>query len=127
MSQIDALLLKAKENVNRATLLLNEELTEIAPARAYYAMFCIAEALLFTRGLVYSSHSAVIAAYGKEFARPALLDPVHRRHLLDAFEARQLGDYGVDSKISREQVERNLGWAVAFLGEASEFIAQGAD
>jgi uncharacterized protein (UPF0332 family) len=124
MSQIDALLLKAQDNLEAARLLLEEELNEIAASRAYYAMFYTAEALLFTRGLVFSSHSAVIAAYGKEFAKPGLLNPEHHRHLLDAFEARQLGDYGVDTPIPKEQVEMILSWAERFLEEGSIFLAQ---
>jgi len=33
------------------------------------------ETLLLSKGLTFSSHSAVIAAYGKGFAKTGLLDP----------------------------------------------------
>ncbi|MGW8249940.1 MAG: HEPN domain-containing protein [Anaerolineales bacterium] len=124
MSQVETLLLKARDNLDAARLLLGEDLTEIAASRAYYAMFYVAEALLFARGLVFSSHSAVLAAYGKEFAKPGLLNPEHHRHLLDAFEARQLGDYGLDTHIPKEQVQMILSWAEGFSEEASKFLAQ---
>jgi hypothetical protein len=49
--------------------------------------------------------SAVISAYGQDFARTRVLDPRFHRALLTAFSQRQLGDYAVDSvchrKISR--------------------------
>jgi uncharacterized protein (UPF0332 family) len=40
-----------------------------AASRAYYAMFSAARALLLSQGLDFSSHSAVIAAFGQHFAK----------------------------------------------------------
>lgn len=40
-----------------------------AADRAYYAMFYVVKALLTERGLEHSSHGAVHAAYGQEFAK----------------------------------------------------------
>jgi uncharacterized protein (UPF0332 family) len=42
---------------------------DFAASRAYYSLFYIASALLLSRGLSFSSHSGVIANFGKEFAR----------------------------------------------------------
>ncbi len=66
---------KAHENIAAAEVLLQENFPEIAASRAYYAMFYIAEILLFSKGLTFSSHSAVISAFGKEFAKTGLLIP----------------------------------------------------
>jgi uncharacterized protein (UPF0332 family) len=63
------LLEKAKENIKAAELLLSQGFEEISASRAYYAMFYLAEALLHSRDLSFSSHSAVIAAFGKEFLK----------------------------------------------------------
>jgi uncharacterized protein (UPF0332 family) len=78
-------------------------------------MFYAAEALLLDRGLSYSSHSAVIAAFGREFAKTQVLDPKLHRYLLDAQDIRNLGDYGVGSSVSVEQSERLCCWAKEFL------------
>ena len=59
---------KARDNLAAAQLLQRERFWDICASRAYYAMFYTAEALLLERGLAYSSHSAVIAAFGREFA-----------------------------------------------------------
>jgi len=64
MAQIN----KAQESLSAAELLLDQGYGEFAASRAYYAMFYIAEALLASRGQSYSSHAAVQAAYGREFA-----------------------------------------------------------
>jgi uncharacterized protein (UPF0332 family) len=53
MSQIDALLQKAEENINAAELLLQQGYFDISASRSYYAMFYLAQALLFSRGLCF--------------------------------------------------------------------------
>jgi len=110
MSQQDFYLRKAAQNLAAAELLLQSGFDDIAASRAYYAMFYVAEALLFTKGMAFSSHSAVIAAYGKEFARTGLLKPEHHKHLRDAFQARQVGDYGVEKEVSSSKVAELIGW-----------------
>lgn len=66
---------KAKDNLEAAELLIEEGFIDIAASRAYYAMFYLPEVLLMRKGLSYSSHSAVIAAFGKEFAKTGELSP----------------------------------------------------
>lgn len=53
------LLLKAARAIRAAELLLREGDPDFASARAYYAMFYAAEALLFERGLQFRKHGAV--------------------------------------------------------------------
>ena len=67
-----------------------------AAGRVYYAMFYIAEALLYDQDLEFSKHSAVHAAYGKHFAKTGVLEPKFHRWLLDAFNTRIQTDYGFD-------------------------------
>jgi uncharacterized protein (UPF0332 family) len=122
MNQVSALLDKSRNNLQAATLLRNEELYEIAASRAYYAMFYTAEALLLSQGLAFSSHSAVIAAYGKEFAKTGRIDPEHHRRLIDAFEARQISDYGIETGIFREQADKVINWAEDFIQAGELFL-----
>ena len=82
--EVRALLDKAAENLAAARLLWSNGSVEISASRTYYAMFYVAEALLLARDLVYSSHAAVVAAYGREFAKTQLLDARFHRHLIDA-------------------------------------------
>jgi uncharacterized protein (UPF0332 family) len=64
--QIKVILDKAGSSLEASKLLARQGYLDFAASRAYYAMFYTAEALLLQRGLSFSSHSAVIAAYGKE-------------------------------------------------------------
>jgi uncharacterized protein (UPF0332 family) len=51
-------------------------------------MFYIAEAFLLGEGLTFSSHSAVIAAFGREFAKTKRLPVEYHRYLINAQEKR---------------------------------------
>jgi len=113
---------RAKQNLSAADLLLQEGFNEIAASRANYAMFYLAEALLLTKGLAFSSHSAVISAYGKEFARSEQIKSIHHRHLIDAFETRLVGDYGVEKEITSPKASELIAWGKEFLNDAESFL-----
>ncbi len=84
MNEIDALFERARNSVAAAQNLLRDGFPDYAASRVYYAMFYVAEALLASRGESYSSHSAVIAAFGREFAKTSRLDPKFHRWLISA-------------------------------------------
>jgi len=87
-------------------------------------MFYVAQALLLSRGQSYSSHSAVIAAYGKEFAKTGDLDSRYHRWLLDAQDIRNVGDYGIDEEICSAQCQELTMWAKLFLEAANTHLAE---
>ena len=105
-----------------AALLEREGYLDFAASRLYYAMFYAAEALLLDRELSFSSHSAVIAAFGKEFAKSRVLDPDLHRYLLDAQDLRNFGDYGIGPGVKEVQVQRMARWAQAFLTAAEDIL-----
>jgi uncharacterized protein (UPF0332 family) len=100
---------RAEDSFAAAELLLSEGYPEYAASRAYYGMFYLAEAFLSTRGLAFSSHSAVVAAFGREFAKPELVPQHFHRYLIRAGELRLLADYrgtSIDSDEAQEQIDR---------------------
>jgi uncharacterized protein (UPF0332 family) len=113
--EVQALIEKAHTSLQAAALLQREGYLDFAASRLYYAMFYAAEALLLDYGWAYSSHSAVIAAFGKEFAKTHILDPKLHRYLLDAQDIRNLGDYGVGIGVTEQQSAQLYDWAREFL------------
>lgn len=109
------LLLKARNSVDAARLLLGEEHYDFAASRAYYAMFYVADACLRGRGLKFSRHSAVHAAFGQHFARTGILPANMHRQLIEAAAIRNLGDYEIGPDID-SQTARQL------IADADEFI-----
>jgi uncharacterized protein (UPF0332 family) len=57
------LIQKSSESICAARLLLDNGFPGYAAARAYYAMFYIAEAFLDGEGMSFSKHSAVISCF----------------------------------------------------------------
>lgn len=115
MIKSDPLLVKAKRYLRSAEVLTEDGDLDSAASRLYYAMFYIAEALLGARGLTYSSHHAVISAFGQQFAKTNELDPRFHQSLLAAFSQRQLGDYAVYSGLSHADIANLLKDATDFL------------
>lgn len=122
--EVARLLEKAASSRRAAALLADQDYLDFAASRAYYALFYIAEALLLAEGVSYSSHAAVIAGFGKVFAKPQRLDSRFHRYLIDAQDIRNLSDYGVGIGVSREQVAELLTWCDEFLAAATRFLQQ---
>jgi uncharacterized protein (UPF0332 family) len=116
------LLDKSSHSLRAARLLLEGEELESAISRVYYSMFYVAEALLFERGLAFRKHSAVHAAFGREFAKTRMLDPKYHRWLLKAFEDRLQTDYGIEATVTDEDVETALARAEEFLDQARTLL-----
>lgn len=115
------LLLKARQSLDAAKMLLNENYSDFAASRAYYTMFYIAEAFLEGEGMSFSKHSAVISAFGREFARTNRVPVEFHRFLIEAQELRNAGDYGDFNAVSFEDAEEQISRAEQFLA-----LAEGA-
>ncbi len=117
------LLDKAERAIRAAETLLRENDADFAAGRAYYAMFYAAEALLFERGLQFRKHGAVHGAFGEHLVRSGVLDVRFHRWLLDAFDLRIQGDYGVDALVTDEEARTMIEHAREFLREAQRILA----
>lgn len=118
---------KAWRALRAAELLMKDGYEDFAAGRAYYAMFHAAQALLQEKDLRYRKHSSVHAAFGEHFAKTGLMDPKFHRLLLDAFDERLLGDYGVDAKLDPESVTLRIEQAREFLEAAGRLLEAASD
>lgn len=109
---------QARNSVAAAQLLLDGSFPDYAAARAYYAMFYVAEAFLEGEGLSFSRHSAVIAAFGQNFARTGRVPPEYHRYLIQAQTLRHAGDYGQMHSVSPEQARQQIEVAAKFIALA---------
>jgi uncharacterized protein (UPF0332 family) len=125
MSEIEALLTRARESLAAARNLRRDGFSDFAASRAFYAMFYVAEALLAYSGQSYSSHSAVIAAFGREYAKSGKVDQKFHRWLISAQNFRNVGDYGVEAHVSMEQAGLTCEWAEEFIQVAERLLGEG--
>ena len=122
--EISELLERARLSQKAAANLLRDGFPGFAASRAYYSMFYVAQALLLSKDMSFSSHSAVIAAYGKEFAKTNLLNPEFHRLLLEAQDKRNIGDYGMIGGIDDTEAQEILGWSKKFMKAAEKYFTQ---
>ena len=122
--EVGELLDKAKRSIKTAEKILKDKEFDFAGSRAYYAMFYVAEALLLERGLAFSSHSAIIANFGKEFAKTGILNPKFHNYLIKAQDRRNIGDYAIGSHLTEEEVTEMLTWAKEFLKAGKNYLKQ---
>jgi uncharacterized protein (UPF0332 family) len=120
--EIQKLLDYANESHQASKVLINSGFMGFSAAQSYYTMFYLTEALLLSKGLKFSSHSAVIAAYGKEFSKTNLLEPKFHRRLIVAEERREEGHYGASQNISDEDAFESFQWAEEFMQAVKVYL-----
>lgn len=102
--------------------MLDKSFSNFSAAQSYYTMFYLAEALLYSKGLEFSSHSAVIAAYGKKFAKTGALDPKFHRRLIVVERRRAIGHYGEENGVSDEDALESFQWAEEFMQVVKDYL-----
>ena len=85
-------------------------------------MFYVASAFLEGEGLKFSSHSAVIAAFGQHFARPGKVPAEFHQYLRKAQEVRRSGDYGPFDTVTVEEAREQISRAERFLQLAEDLM-----
>jgi uncharacterized protein (UPF0332 family) len=119
---IQALVNKAKDSFGAAKTLIRDGYYDFAASRAYYAMFYIAEAMLMQLEKSYNKHSAVISAFGREYAKTGKMDSKFHQWLIDAQDFRNIGDYGIEAHVSKDDANSVCEWAKEFIDHAEDFL-----
>jgi len=122
--EIQGLISHAEESHQAAKVLLDKGFLGFSAAQSYYTMFYLTEALLHSKDLQFSSHSAVIAAYGKEFAKTNILDPKFHRRLIIAENRRETGHYGEESTVTDEEALESFQWAEEFIQTVKDYFGE---
>jgi len=122
MKEVAALLERARKYLSSAASLIALSDYESAVSRCYYAMFYAAESLLLSKGLTFSSHKAVISAFGEHFVKTAIFPKEMSKELNRAFEKRQVSDYEYTFVISKEESEALLKSATDFIEKIIRYL-----
>jgi len=85
-------------------------------------MFYTAEAFLAGEGLSFSKHSAVIASFGKNFARTGKIDKKFHKFLIEGMAIRHTGDYNHSCNITSAQAQEQINRAEEFIKLAESII-----
>lgn len=108
----------AREKLDSARILFENNKWSDAVSRAYYSMFHAARALLRIYGKEPKTHEGVIMEFGITFIKTGLVGKEFGIMLRKAEEARESGDYKIFAVFERKEVEEILKNAEKFLKEA---------
>ncbi|MCG6537487.1 MAG: HEPN domain-containing protein [Syntrophales bacterium LBB04] len=91
-------------------------------SKVYYSMFYAAQALLKSKEIEVTKHSAVESALGHHFAKPGQIDPKYHRMLIDARKTREIADYDIDEDIMEHVASLRIEEGRAFLEEIKRLL-----
>lgn len=122
--QFNTFILRAKERIEEAELLLNKNHCNGAVSRAYYAFFEAAHAVLITKGITARTHAGVIALFSLHFIKTNEISAKFIRFFKRAKEAREEADYHFLKKFTKEETRTIIDAAKDFIKAIEEKIAQ---
>ncbi len=122
MKEIKDFIKKAEKFLSTAELTINTGDYDSCVSRCYYAMFFMAEAVLFTKGLRASSHKGVISMFGEHFVKTGVFERKLGRGLNDAYDKRLIGDYGIGFTATKEEAKDLLESAKNFVQITKDYL-----
>ena len=115
MEHAHEMLQAAKEN-------LGNDHYSSACNRAYYGCFYAASALLYSKGMSYGKHSAVIAAFRKNFIKTGEFDTKWSKIYELVMTSRHVSDYELNLQIDKEQAAKMIVDAEDFIQEVETWL-----
>ncbi|NER80875.1 MAG: HEPN domain-containing protein [Leptolyngbya sp. SIO1D8] len=112
----------AREDLETAQLLLENQRYRACISRAYYAMYYATQALLIQHNLVSRSHKGMIQQFSQHFIKSGDLPLKMARDLRQAYDFRQLSDYEEAASINQKQAMQILTTSVEFVDQVGSFI-----
>ncbi|MBI3329456.1 MAG: HEPN domain-containing protein [Nitrospinae bacterium] len=106
---------RAQEALRATGTLLAAGFPDFAAARAYYAAFYAASALLLAEGKTFRSHRGVMALMHRDYIKPGRLPLDIGRMLSTLSDLRSIGDYGGAAHVSHTE-------AAVALSEAQQVL-----
>lgn len=123
-SEVRHFLNLAVESHEAAGALMQARHPRFSAAQTYYTMFYLAQALLLAKGLSFAKHSAVIAAFGKEFAKTGLFEPKFHRYMIQAEKLRETGHYGEEGEeVTDDEALESFQWAEEFMEAVKAYLS----
>ena len=106
--QLKAIIQKAHRALASAKTHLKQKDYDFASSKAYYAVFYTMEAVLITKGLSFSKHSAVISAFNRYFIKKGIFPKEFSKNIKKLMKDREIGDYSYELTISEEEAKKDI-------------------
>ncbi len=114
--QIQLMIQKADRSLDVACQNKDGGNYDFASSRAYYAAFYVIQAVLLTKNLSFSKHSAVISMFNQYFVKTGTFPSDFGKLISQLFRERQIGDYDFEVIITEDDAQKDI--------EAAERVAE---
>ena len=114
----------AKERLESAKLLLDNNSYKDSIGRSYYAIFTAARALLALDGEDFARHAGVISYFQRTYIKSGVFDVRFSRYISEAFQIRNNTDYADFYIVSREDAEEQYQRAVEFYETVRGYLME---
>jgi len=118
---------RAKETLEEAEIMLDNNKLIAAVNRIYYAIFYEVTALLLTKGLSSSKHSGARSLFNKEFVKPGIISEEYGDFYNRMFGFRQRGDYEDFVEFDYEKVKSWFDGTKDFINSIEQVILKAMD
>jgi len=122
--QLQRMIRKASRSLSAARRHIEEGDYDFASSRAYYAAFYAVEAILLTKQLAFSKHSAAIGAFNRHFVKTGVFPKDFSKYISRLFRERQTGDYEFDLSIEESDAQEDVRIAESILEAITAYLAQ---
>jgi len=85
-------------------------------------MFYVVQAILLGKGLAFSKHGAVHAAFGEHFVKTGVVEAEFHRYLIRGMAVRHAADYGRPDSVPPEEAQQQIDHAHEFLELAERLL-----
>ena len=99
---------KSERALRAAKEHLDKKDADFASSKAYYAVFHLLQAALLTKGKTYSKHAGVISGFSEQFIKAGDFPGKFGEAIQRLRKDRELGDYGYQLSVTREEASRDL-------------------
>lgn len=113
---------RAKETIEEAELLNENNFWNASINRIYYASFYAVSALLLKNQIDAQTHSGVRQMFGLHFIKNGKIDKEHGKFYSEIFDKRQTGDYDDFIVFTEEEVADLLNNSKKLISEIEKFL-----
>jgi uncharacterized protein (UPF0332 family) len=119
---IRRMLAKTRDKMETAKMNFENGKFDDTVSRSYYAVFYAISAVLFSRGLSFSTHAQVIGAFNREFVKTGIFPSTYTKMTKELFNERQTGDYDFDSWIDEETARESIEHAETIITGIEQYL-----
>ncbi|MDI6760956.1 MAG: HEPN domain-containing protein [Candidatus Brocadiaceae bacterium] len=120
--KLKTIMTKGRDSLGVAKQLHKQNHFNDAASRTYYAVFHSLQAILLTKNLSFSKHSAVLSAFNKEFVHGGVFSNDFYTKIIRIFKDRQVGDYAYEMAVSRESSEADVTDAEMIINAIEKYL-----